>query len=103
MAENLKIRLSQLRQIGWSEWDPIGLQVIDPDWRSDGGEDEYDSYLLHVAGLLQNRRPEAEAVEYLVRTETEHMEVELSATTHSRAVATVRAIRTHLEKLQRDV
>jgi hypothetical protein len=89
-----------LRQIGWSEWDPIGLQEIDPDWRSDGGEDEYDSYLLHVASLIRNGRQEAEAVEYLVAAETKSMEMELSATTYSRATATVRAIRAYLETLQ---
>jgi hypothetical protein len=100
MVSTLKIELFQLRRIGWSEWDPIGLQEIDPHWRSDGGEDEYDSYLLHVAGLIRNGRSEAEAVEYLVGLETKHMEMGLSATTHSRAVATVRAIGAYLETLQ---
>lgn len=97
MVSTPKIELAQLRQIGWSEWDPISLQAIDPDWRSDGGEDEYDSYLLHVAGLIQNGRPEADATQYLVEIELKHMEMELSATTHSRAIATVRAIKTYLE------
>lgn len=93
-----KFELAQLRQIGWSEWDPISLQEIDPDWRSDGGEDEYDNYLLHVAGLIQNGRPEADAIQYLVEIELNHMEMELSPTTHSRAVATVRAIKAYLER-----
>lgn len=97
MVSTPKIELAQLRQIGWSEWDPISLQEIDPDWRLDGGQDEYDSYLLHVAGLIQNKRPEADAVQYLVEIELKHMEMELSATTHSRAIATVRAIKTYLE------
>jgi hypothetical protein len=100
MVSTPKIDLSQLRQIGWSEWDPISLQEIDPDWRSDGGADEYDSYLLHVAGLIRNGRSEADAVEYLVGIETKHMDMDLSATTHSRAIATVRAIRAYLETLQ---
>lgn len=100
MVSTPKIQLSQLRQIGWSEWDPIGLQEIDPNWRANGGEDEYDSYLLHVAGLIRNGRSEAEAVEYLVGMETKHMEMEQGATTHSRAIATVRAIRSYLETLQ---
>lgn len=100
MVSTPKIELARLRQIGWFEWDPISLGEIDPDWRSDGGEDEYDSYLIHVADLIQNGRSEAEAMEYLVWVETKHMEMDLSATTHSRAVATVRAIRTYLEGLR---
>lgn len=97
MAKTPKIELVQLREIGWSEWDPISLQEIDPDWRSNGGEDEYDSYLLHVSSLVQNRRSEAEAIQYLVEIEHNHMGMELSTTTHSRAVATVRAIKAYLE------
>ena len=97
MVKTRKIALVQLREIGWSEWDPISLQQIDPDWRSNGGEDEYDSYLLHVAGLIKNERSEAEAVQYLVETESKHMGIEPSATTQSRAVATVRAIKAHLK------
>lgn len=99
MVGTPKFELAQLRQIGWSEWDPISLQEIDPDWRSDGGEDEYDSYLLHVAGLIKNERSDAEAIQYLVEIESKHMGMELSGTTHSRAVATVRAIKAYLESL----
>lgn len=98
MVSTSEIQLAQLRQIGWSEWDPISLQEIDPDWRSDGGEDEYDSYLLNVASLIQNGRSEADAIQYLVEIEIKHMEMELCATTHSRAVATVRAIKAYLER-----
>ena len=97
MVSTPKIQLTELREIGWSAWDPISLQEIDPDWRSDGGEDEYDSYMLHVAGLIQSGRSEADAIRYLVEIELSHMEMELSATTHSRAVATVRAIKAYLD------
>lgn len=44
--------LARLREIGWGEWDPIGIrQHNDHDWRL-GAADEYDSYLLHVVDLL---------------------------------------------------
>jgi hypothetical protein len=99
MVSTPKFELAHLRHIGWSEWDPIGLQEIDPEWRLDGGDDEYDSYLLHVAGLIQNGRSEAEAIQYLVEIELNHMGMELSATTHSRAVSTVRVIKAYLQTL----
>ena len=96
MADQFKIDLPRLREIGWSEWDPIGLQQIDPNWRSGGGEDEYDTYLLHVVSLIRNGRPEGDAVDYLIEIETEHMGMDFSPTTCSRAAATVASIRAYL-------
>lgn len=99
MSGKSKIRLSELREIGWSEWDPISLKQIDPDWRANGGDDEYDSYILHVAGLLRNGHPEADAAAYLVWVETDHMGLAPKSTSHARAVSTVRAVRTYLDSL----
>lgn len=51
MSLHPKVKLAQLRAIGWRLWDPIGLL------RADGAvdeacADEYDSYLLHVVSLI---------------------------------------------------
>jgi hypothetical protein len=73
MSKHPKIQLSKLREIAWSLWDPIGLLTHDSDWASTGFADEYDTYLIKVAGMLRNGEPLDDAVEYLIRIETEHM------------------------------
>jgi hypothetical protein len=102
MSEPAKIRLSRLREIGWSLWDPIGLREIsDGDWQ-DGGAcaDEYDSYLLQAVGKLQSGEPSSEVVAYLEDTEVRHMGLTPKETTRSRAEATVAAIADYLASLR---
>jgi hypothetical protein len=101
MAEQTKIMLSRLREIGWSLWDPIGLKGVgDGEWQ-DGGKcaDEYDGYLLQVVGRLRRGERTAEVVAYLEKTETGHIGLNPNATTHSRAEATVAAIANYLSTL----
>lgn len=48
-----KTKLSRLRDIGWSKWDPIGLLGDGQKWDDEDCQqfaDEYDSYLLQAAG-----------------------------------------------------
>lgn len=93
-----KIKLSRLREIGWSLWDPIGLRELsDGEWQ-DGGAcaDEYDGYLLQVAGMLRRREPTSNVVAYLEETETGHIGLTRNDTTRSRAEATVAAINEYL-------
>ena len=89
------VKLSVLRKIGWREWDPIGLCGS----HEGGIADEYDSYLLNVAARLQNGEADGRIVDYLVGIESEHMGLGLTPTAHSRAVATVDAIREYLRDL----
>lgn len=101
MSEEAKIKLSRLREIGWSLWDPIGLRELsDGEWQ-DGGAcaDEYDSYLLQAAGMLRRGEPAAKVVAYLTETETGHIGVSLNATTQARAESTVAAIAEYLSTL----
>jgi hypothetical protein len=49
------------------EWDPIGVG------RLGGPEDEYDSYVPVVCGLLMTRRTKREIFDYLWTLETQHM------------------------------
>jgi hypothetical protein len=101
MNEPSKVKLSRLREIGWSLRDPIGLREIsDGDWQ-DGGAcaDEYDSYLLQVVGKLRRGEPASEVVAYLEDIETGHIELTPNETMRSRAEATVAAIGEYLSTL----
>ncbi|MBP2449708.1 hypothetical protein [Rhizobium leguminosarum] len=91
-----KLRLSRLRDIGWSLWDPIG--ILGSNQRSDEGEaqafaDEYDTYLIEAAGLLQRGIPDQDVVEFLVKKETGHMGLAQQPDTYERARSTVEAIK----------
>ena len=91
-----KIKLSRLRDIGWSLWDPIGLLSPERLWESDDCRafaDEYDSYLLEVADQLRRGASDAEVVGYLAQIEAEHMGLGTSDDTILRAHSVVNAIR----------
>jgi hypothetical protein len=99
MASCPPLKLSILRDIGWSKWDPIGLQNIEGGWEGSSAADEYDCYLLHVASSLRNGHEVHELARYLIDIEIEHMGLSPSATTQSRAVATVQGIREYVDGL----
>lgn len=67
-----KIQLSQLREIGWSLWDPIGLRRADGSLVGDCA-DEYDRYLLHVVSMLCRGGSRDEAAAYLYQIAADHM------------------------------
>lgn len=93
------VKLSILRDIGFAEWDPIGVQDENGDWEGSDAADEYDRYLLHVAVSLQRGEPETNLVDYLVWVETEHMGIGVNATAEPRAVTTVEAIKDYVQSL----
>ncbi|QJF52816.1 hypothetical protein [Roseobacter ponti] len=68
-----KINLNKLREIGWSHWDPIGLNDRIEGWKDEPFEDEYDTYLVKAARMLRNQRSMDDVVEYLFFVETEYM------------------------------
>lgn len=92
MNSRPKIRLSKLREIGWTLWDPIGLLDIESDWRSAGFADEYDTYLVRVAGMLRNGESSDDAVAYLIEIETDHMGLSKAPGSRKRAERVVEAI-----------
>ncbi len=97
-----KIKLSLLRDIGWRLWDPIGLGSPGDSWPKDCA-DEYDSYLLHVVGMLNQGRFNQEAVAYLDWAGAEHMGMGPSTVTaHQACIATVEAIVAYLQTLPED-
>ncbi len=68
-----KIRLSRLRDIGWTLWDPIGLLEKGEAWDHKPNADEYDGYLLKAAGQLRRDAPAKEVVDFLIWAEAENM------------------------------
>ena len=92
MARHPKIRLSRLRDIGWSLWDPIGLLSKSEHWKGQSFADEYDSYLLRVAGMVRQGQPPENAIEYLIRIQKEQMGLDIAADDIDRAKAVVAAI-----------
>lgn len=59
------VQLSQLRDIGFADWDPIGILSPGQPWKDHPAADEYDSYLMGVVGRLHRGSGEAEAIDYL--------------------------------------
>lgn len=99
MSSRPPLKLSVLRDIGWTEWDPIGLASIEGSWKGSGPADEYDGYLLHVAARLQNGEPDQAVVDYLVGAELDHLGMSRTASTQTRAATTVATIRVYVESL----
>lgn len=94
MTSYPKIKLSRLRDIGWSLWDPIGLGSPGEGW-PESCADEYDGYLLNVSGLLCAGKSREDASRYLIQIASEHMG--LSHVDEQAAIATVNAIAVYLE------
>ena len=101
MSDLPEVKLSRLREIGWSFWDPIGLREIsDSEWQDGGGcADEYDGYLLQVVSRLMRGECPAEVSAYLEDTEVGHIGLTRKPSTSSRAKATVEAISNYLSSL----
>jgi hypothetical protein len=93
MSWGSTVKLSVLRDIGWDKWDPIRLNGSEGGWRRSNAADEYDRYLVRVAGGLQRGEPDDVLVEYLVGIETGYMGLADTPAARSRAETTVAAIR----------
>lgn len=94
-----RVRLSRLRDIGWSLWDPIGLLGFDGQaggrWSDEENlhfADEYDSYLIDAALQLSHGKPRDEVVGFLVKIEADHMGLGHHQSARQRAEAVVDAI-----------
>jgi hypothetical protein len=90
-----RAKLSKLRDIGWTLWDPIGLLPPNVSWNHEQCRpfvDEYDGYLRFAAARLRDGAAHGEVVDYLVTIETEYMGLSERPTTRARAEATVAAI-----------
>ncbi|TCR83663.1 hypothetical protein [Rhizobium sp. BK376] len=91
-----KLKLSRLRDIGWSLWDPIGLLGPNRRWDEDeaqGFANEYDTYLVEAAGLLRRGISDQDVVELLVGAEMAHMGLGGQPDTYEHSRSTVAAIK----------
>lgn len=96
MTMQPKFRLSRLREIGWSKWDPIGVGGPDHGWPAD----EYDNYLLNAAGQLWHYETDETVANYLVNVETEHMGLNAVLGLHAPALDVAKAIRAYVDTLR---
>lgn len=94
MGFEMTVDLNRLREIGFSEWDPIELMRNRETWVGTKFQNEYDSYLSHVADRLIAGDNEAELVAYLVAVERDDIGG-TSDCSKIRAAAAVAAIKAH--------
>jgi hypothetical protein len=94
MPAHPRFKLSRLREIGWTAWNPIGLT------RTESADDEYDSYLLQAAGRLWNGDTEEAVASYLADVEANHMGLGHGFGIKLRALATAKAIHEYAETLR---
>lgn len=98
MATVARIDLARLRDIGWREWDPIGLLKLK---EVEGAEvaDEYDRYLLAVARHLRRGGSVEEAIKYLLTVERDYMGLGVHQGQDARAGTVARSIQSYLAGL----
>jgi hypothetical protein len=87
MTARPKFNAGRLREIGWSLWDPIGLN-----YRNGRPGGEYDAYLLQAAGKLWSGATEQVVADYLVGVELDVLRLGHRAGAQDRARRTVRAL-----------
>lgn len=90
-----RINIGRLREIGWSLRDPIGLNQTMGSWKGQPFEDEYDTYLSKVAGMLRNNGTFAEVIDYLFFIESQYMGIgpkKIDIQTRTRLLAVVQGI-----------
>ena len=81
--------LEALREIAWRVWDPLGLLMCCP-------VDEYDGYLLQLAGLLMQGASVSSCARRLEAIEATTMGLDFSATTRKRTIRMVAEARRYL-------
>lgn len=90
--------ISALREIGWREWDPIGIRKMGGDAWQNGAADEYDTYLAEVASGLKSGWSAEQAIDYLMSVERDYTGLGDLPDARDRATATVKAIVSFLDK-----
>lgn len=70
-----KVDIHRLREIGWSQWGPIGLLGVTESWSGQPYEDEYDRYLYKAAQMLKNDCSVEEVADYLFVVQSQAMQI----------------------------
>ena len=100
MSQSPPLKLSVLRDIGWQHWDPIGILAAGETWAEHPAADEYDQYLIAVAGGLRRGWTRARSIEKLLSA-TEDMGLSSGVAATARAEATVDAVQAYLDDEKR--
>jgi hypothetical protein len=79
---------SEVQRALWTEWDPIGLNAMDPSWSSD----EYDGYAARVLRALNSAGGEHGLAEELQAIEREAMGIERPFADSLAAAGRIRAV-----------
>ena len=90
-----KVDIDRLREIGWSQWDPIGLLGVTGSWRGQPYEDEYDRYLYRAAQMLKNNCSVEEVADYLFVIQSQAMQIgpkEIDGTIRAKLIGVAQAI-----------
>jgi hypothetical protein len=101
MSSYPPLKLSRLRDIGWREWDPIGLLPQGDAWESyPEFADEYDRYLLEAASRLRRDWSISDAADYFMLIASERMGLgpPRNSSPRNRAEATAKAIKAYVDE-----
>ena len=75
MSGRPAVRLSALRRIGWTFWDPIGIRdLVSADFAK-GPADEYNSYLMVAFGMAQSGRSVVDIAAYISDIASRHVDL----------------------------
>lgn len=95
------LKLSRLRDIGWTEWDPLRLLPKGDRWENyPEFADEYDRYLLHAETRLRRDWSVSEAADYFMHIACEHMGLgqPIDSSARIRAEGTAQAIKACVDR-----
>lgn len=93
MANRPRPQIHKLREIGWAEWDPIGILEPGEAWDGQSFADEYDTYLVQAAWRLRRGDSEHDVINYLVAAEGEDMGLGTGAESFRRVSRLVQRIK----------
>lgn len=99
MSNEARIDMARLRDIGWKEWDPIGLLTYKDVWGTEGYVDEYDRYLLTVARHLRRGGTVQDAARYLLTVERDYMGLGAHPHQDARATTVAQSIKNYIAEL----
>ena len=86
--EEQKSLYADVQRALWTEWDPIGLNAMDPPWPSD----EYDGYAAQVLRALNAGGGEQGLAKVLQEIERERMEIDRSFAECVQAARRIRSV-----------
>ena len=88
----MPVEMEILREVAWTEWDPIGLLAVDADWRAKSFKDEYDTYMKRCVRMVNRGQTEGQIAGYLMGVTKYNMGMGGGLAVRKSAVNTARAV-----------